>query len=247
MKTLIVIPARYESSRFEGKPLVEIAGKSMIQRVYEQAKACNLASDVVVATDDKRIFDHVKSFGGEVKMTSKEHQSGTDRCAEVAGEFPDCDLVINVQGDEPFIQPEQIDELIQFLIDNPDLDIATQKKKISDSDDLFSPNVVKVTSTTDHRALYFSRAPIPYFRGLLGDDWCKKCDYFKHIGIYGFKKEVLIQVHHLPVSNLEKTESLEQLRWLENGYTIGVMETNFTSIGIDTPGDLKKIQPFLTS
>jgi 3-deoxy-manno-octulosonate cytidylyltransferase (CMP-KDO synthetase) len=247
MKTLIVIPARYDSSRFEGKPLVEIAGKSMIQRVYEQANACKLASAVVVATDDKRIFDHVKSFDGEVRMTSKQHQSGTDRCAEVAKEFSDFKLVINVQGDEPFINPEQIDDLIQFLADNPDLDIATQIKKIKDSDDLFSPNVVKVTKSLDHKALYFSRAPIPYFRGLLGDDWCKKSDYFKHIGIYGFKKEVLINVHHLPVSNLEKTESLEQLRWLENGYTIGVIETSFTSIGIDTPEDLKKIQPFLTS
>ncbi|MCB0662421.1 MAG: 3-deoxy-manno-octulosonate cytidylyltransferase, partial [Saprospiraceae bacterium] len=197
--------------------------------------------------DDKRIFDHVEDFGGNVLMTSPNHQSGTDRCAEVALQYPEYDIIVNVQGDEPFIQPSQIDELIGFLKDNDSYSIATQKKLIEDSDDLFSPNVVKVVSDLHQKALYFSRAPIPYYRGLKGDDWCKHCAYFKHIGLYAFKKKALLHVKDLPISELEKTESLEQLRWLENGIAIGVQETSYQTIGIDTPEDLEKIKSYLKS
>lgn len=245
MKTLIVIPSRFQSSRFEGKPLADIGGKSMVQRVYEQAGKCSEADLCVVATDDQRIIDHVQQFGGMAMMTSPAHQSGTDRCAEVAAKYPEYDLVVNVQGDEPFINPAQIDDLILFLKNASDFSIATQKKKITDPEELFSPNVVKVTASLQNIALYFSRAPIPYYRGLQGEEWCKNSDYFKHIGLYAFKRDQLIEINTLPVSCMEKTESLEQLRWLENGITIGVQETTYQSIGIDTPEDLNKIEPYL--
>jgi 3-deoxy-manno-octulosonate cytidylyltransferase (CMP-KDO synthetase) len=247
MKTLIVIPSRFQSSRFEGKPLADIDGKSMVQRVYDQAGKCREADKCIVATDDKRIADHVSDFGGNVEMTSPDHQSGTDRCAEVAERFPEYDIIVNVQGDEPFIDPNQIDELILFLKNERNIQIATQKKKIVNSDELFSPNTVKVVSNENQQALYFSRAPIPYFRGLKGDEWCKNCDYFKHIGLYAFTRKKLMEIKDLPISCLEKTESLEQLRWLENGHAIGVIETTYPSIGIDTPEDLERIKPFLKS
>ncbi len=239
-----VIPARFASTRFPGKPLVEINGKSMIQRVYEQATKCILLDNVLVATDDKLIFDHVAKFGGKAIMTSEFHKSGTDRCAEVIGfaEYSDYDLVINIQGDEPFIQPKQIAQVITFLINNENFKLATLAKKIDVEEDLSDPNKVKVVFDKNGKALYFSRSPIPYIKDIAQSGFLNEVDAFKHIGIYGFRREALREISKLPQSPLEKTERLEQLRWLENGFSIGVQTTEFESIGIDTPEDLLKLR-----
>lgn len=239
MKTIGIIPARFASTRFPGKPLIDIAGKSMIQRVYERVLLSSKLTNVAVATDDDRIANHVKSFGGNVVITSASHQSGTDRCAEAAKSFPDADIIINIQGDEPFIQPEQIDLLIACF-ENDDVKIATLIKKITDQKDLFNSNTPKVTIDKHHRALYFSRNTIPFQRDVSEEQWLNKHDYFKHIGIYGFRKEALQQLTLLPVSTLEKAEALEQLRWLENGYPIQTAETLHESYGIDHPEDVTR-------
>lgn len=240
MKTLGIIPARYASSRFPGKALANIAGKSMLQRVYEQAQQAKLLDAVVVATDDERIFDHCNAFHGNVMMTSPDHQSGTDRCAEVARQVEDFELVVNIQGDEPFIQPEQIDLVVEPL--KKDAQISTLAKQIESSEALFNPNVVKVVFDNHHRAMYFSRHPVPYVRGELQTNWLKAPSHFKHIGLYGFRRDVLLAISELPIGFYEKCESLEQLRWLEQGYTITVALTDKETIGIDTPDDLAKIK-----
>src|SRR5690606_20112888 len=196
----------------------------------------------VVATDDTRIFDHVKNFGGEVLMTDPSHASGTDRCAEAAGQISGYDLVINVQGDEPFIRPQQIDDLIRDFKqhNSKDCPIGTMVKRIASTQDLFNANVVKVVTDRHNRALYFSRQAIPFMRGIEQQDWLSQHDFFKHLGIYIFRTEVLHQITRLPMSALEKVESLEQLRWLENGFSIFTVETKFETFGIDTPEDLLK-------
>ncbi|MCL4124045.1 UNVERIFIED_CONTAM: hypothetical protein GTU68_002160, partial [Idotea baltica] len=229
-KILGIIPARYASTRFPGKPLVDVGGKSLIQRVYEQSKKSELISDVVVATDDIRIKDHVESFGGKAILTSELHPSGTDRCAEAYLQLKgdnDYDFILNIQGDEPFIRTELIDELIELL--DYKTEIATAVKKIKDSETLEDPNVVKAVLTMRKQALYFSRQAIPYEHG----------DFFKHIGIYAFRNDILEQIVKLPLNVLENTEKLEQLRWLGYGYKIMVKETEYDSVGIDTPEDLK--------
>jgi len=241
MQILGIIPARYASTRFPGKPLVDIAGKSMIQRVYEQAKKCALLTDVLVATDDDRIFDHVTAFGGKAVMTSFAHQSGTDRCAEVAQKNPDFNIVINIQGDEPYIDPEQISKLISCF-EAPDTQIATLVKKVKDDEELFNPNSPKVILNKNSEAIYFSRSPMPHIRGKEKADWLNHFAYYKHIGIYGYRSDILHQVTKLPVSSLEKAESLEQLRWIENGYRIKVAETELETFAIDTPEDLEKLK-----
>jgi len=242
LKILGIIPARFGSTRFPGKPLVDINGKTMIQRVFEQAKQTALLSDVVVATDDDRIFNEVTRFGGKAVMTSPNHQSGTDRCAEVVNKLTEqYDVVINIQGDEPFIDPKQITQLCNCFLDDK-TQIATLIKKITDQHDLFNENKVKVTFSTSQFAIYFSRNAIPFFRGEAPENWLKKHAYFKHIGIYGYKTEVLKKVTVLTPSTLEIAEGLEQLRWLENGYNIKVAETELEAIAIDTPDDLKKIK-----
>ena len=240
-----IIPARYASTRFPGKPLVIIQGKSMIQRVYEQAKRSKKLSDVVVATDDKRIADHVKSFGGKFIMTSAKHRTGTERCAEVSKKLrlSNKDVVINIQGDEPFIDPAQIDVVCKCF-ENKETQIATLVKKISDTKELFNPNVVKAVFDKNNFALYFSRNPIPYLREDKQENWLKQHDYYKHIGIYGYKAEVLAALVKLKSTALEKAESLEQLRWLENGYKIKIQETKLESVAIDTPNDLEVISNF---
>ena len=240
-----IIPARYASTRFPGKPLVIIQGKSMIQRVYEQAKRSKKLSDVVVATDDKRIADHVKSFGGKFIMTSAKHRTGTERCAEVSKKLrlSNKDVVINIQGDEPFIDPAQIDAVCKCFA-NKETQIATLVKKISDTKELFNPNVVKAVFDKNNFALYFSRNPIPYLREDKQENWLKQHDYYKHIGIYGYKAEVLAALVKLKSTALEKAESLEQLRWLENGYKIKIQETKLESVAIDTPNDLEVISSF---
>lgn len=235
-----IIPSRYASTRFPAKPLVDIAGKSMIQRVFEQASKAELLSDVIVATDDERIFDHVKSFGGKVVMTSTEHQTGTDRCAEVLSTLENVDAVINIQGDEPFIEPEQIDQLAA-LFNNEETQIATLIKRIDDAEDLFSNTVIKVVKAADDKAIYFSRMAIPYLKGVDTKDWLQHATFYKHIGIYAYRSEVLKKLSSLPQTQLEKAESLEQLRWLENGYSIQLAETEHESNSVDTPEDLARL------
>lgn len=214
----------------------------MIFRVVEQVKKSKLVDRIIVATDDERIYTHVSEFC-EVKYTSPLLASGTDRCAAVLRDLAPSDLeeiILNVQGDEPFIQPEQIDLLLQFMIDNPSCDIATLVRRIDDTDVLFNPNIVKAVCSSDRKALYFSRHPIPYVRGFEQNEWLQQAVFFKHIGMYAFRSEVLPKISELPVSPLEKAESLEQLRWLENGFSIGVAETEMETHGIDTPEDLAK-------
>ncbi len=240
MKILGIIPARYASTRFPGKPLVDIAGKSMIQRVYEQAKKCAGLSEVIVATDDNRIFDHVARFGGVAVMTSSAHQSGTDRCAEVAQKHPDYEVIINIQGDEPFIDPEQISKLISCFND-AGTQIATLIKKVQTEQELHNINSPKVIINKHSEAIYFSRSPLPHIRGQEPENWLQHFTYFKHIGIYGYRADILQQITKLPVSPLEKAESLEQLRWIENGYKIKVAETELETYAIDTPEDLEKL------
>lgn len=238
MNILGIIPARYASSRFPGKPLVEIAGKSMIQRVYEQAAKCVDLTDVMVATDDDRIFDHVIQFGGKAVMTGDHHQSGTDRCAEVAAIHTDYDVIINIQGDEPYIDPAQISKLAACFA-APDVQIATLIKRIKSEQELHNPNSPKVVVNKLNEAIYFSRSALPHIRGEEPQNWLEFYTYYKHIGIYAYRADVLQQITKLEISTLEKAEALEQLRWIENGYRIKVAETEFETYAVDTPADLE--------
>lgn len=245
MQFIGIIPARYASSRFPGKPLADIGGKSMIQRVYEQACKCSQLSEVVVATDDERIFSHVQSFGRAL-MTGSHHPSGTDRCQDAIGQimkdkYTNQDVVINIQGDEPFIQPEQIQQIAGLFLQN-DCRIASLAKNIDKAEDLFSPQVVKVVMNTGLQAVYFSRSPIPHAARLQQDKWIGHHDYFKHIGIYGYRIHTLNSICQLPQGRLEKAESLEQLRWLENGFQIQMGITDYRNIAVDTPEDLEEIK-----
>jgi 3-deoxy-manno-octulosonate cytidylyltransferase (CMP-KDO synthetase) len=236
-----IIPARYASTRFPGKPLADIAGKSMIQRVYEQAS--KELDTVMIATDDNRIVEAVEAFGGKVVMTSDQHRSGTDRCYEALSKTEgNFDVVINIQGDEPFVKPEQIVEL-KACFENPDTQIATLVKSFSADDDfevVFNANSPKVVFNARREALYFSRSIIPYYRNAVPSEWLKKQTYYKHIGMYAYRSQVLSEITRLPQSSLELAESLEQLRWLENGYRIKVAITDTETIAIDTPEDLKR-------
>jgi 3-deoxy-manno-octulosonate cytidylyltransferase (CMP-KDO synthetase) len=237
-----IIPARYASSRFPGKPLAEINGKPMIQHVFERAKQA--IEHVVVATDDRQIFDTVSNFGGNVVMTSTEHQSGTDRCYEALEIFQKeiktpFDVVINIQGDEPFIRPDQI-ELLKTCFTDLTIDIATLIKQVTDKSIIFDPNKPKVVVNKEGVALYFSRSPIPFIRGIEENNWLENNKFYQHIGMYAYRTGVLSEITQLKVSSLEKAESLEQLRWLQNGYKIKTAETLFESFGIDTPEDLEK-------
>ena len=240
MKILGIIPARYASSRFPGKPLVDIGGKSMIQRVYEQAKKCDHLTEVIVATDDDRIYDHVIAFGGVAVMTASDHQSGTDRCAEVALVHPQYQVIINIQGDEPYIDPEQITKLA-VCFNSPDVQIATLIKRIKTEQELHNPNSPKVIVNKLDEAVYFSRSAVPHIRGEEPQNWLEFYTYFKHIGIYGYRADILQEITKLPISALEKAESLEQLRWIENGYRIKVAETELETHAIDTPEDLENL------
>ncbi|HLL94155.1 MAG TPA: 3-deoxy-manno-octulosonate cytidylyltransferase [Spirosoma sp.] len=240
MIILGIIPARYASTRFPAKALTDIQGKSMIRRVVEQARQATSLSRVVVATDDERIRAHVAHFGGDVVMTSDQHQSGTDRCQEAVQQLGiQADYVLNIQGDEPFIQPRQIDLLASVLDGTTQL--ATLVKAISDSQTLFNPNAPKVVLSAAGEALYFSRHPIPYLRGKPDDTWVDAHTYYRHIGLYAYRTDILAQLTQLPPSLLERAESLEQLRWLENGYRIRTVITDLDSHGIDTPEDLERI------
>lgn len=244
MKVLIVIPSRYASTRFEGKPLAVIAGKSLVRRTYEQACSANLDAKVVVATDDQRIMDHVSGFGHCI-MTSPDHVSGTDRCFEAASKLgEDFEVLINLQGDEPFIRPEQIEALAGCFKD-AETDIATLRKPVRNKDELFNPNVVSVVCRQDGTALYFSRHPIPYLRGVPEDEWHLHHPFHRHVGMYAFRKTVIDKLQHLAHGKLEAAESLEQLRWLENGFSIRVADTGYMSPAVDSPDDLIAVDNFL--
>ena len=236
-----IIPARYESTRFPGKPLVDIHGKSMLKRVYEQCEKSKL-DRLLVATDDERIASHVKEFNGEVILTASSHKSGTDRIAEAVDKLniQDDGIVVNIQGDEPFIRPEDINLLVACF-ENLRTQIATLVKKIDAIETLENPNNTKVVLNTNKEVLYFSRAPIPHLKEFKKEDWLSHHTFFKHIGIYGFRTAVLKEINQLPSSLLENKEGLEQLRWLENGYRIQTAETNSESIAVDCPEDLIRI------
>lgn len=241
MKFIGIIPARYSSSRFPGKPLADMAGKPMIQRVYEQVR---LALDEVwVATDDTRILEAVESFGGNAVMTSADHKSGTDRCKEAYTKInKDFDVVINIQGDEPFIQPEQINA-IKVCFDSLNVELATLVKPFKKEDGfeaLFNNNSPKVVINKNNEAIYFSRSIIPYIRDVHHTEWLDKHIFYKHIGMYAYRVDILNKITELPQSSLELAESLEQLRWIENGYKIKVGYTDVETIGIDTPDDMEK-------
>jgi 3-deoxy-manno-octulosonate cytidylyltransferase (CMP-KDO synthetase) len=236
-----VIPARYASTRFPGKPLTDILGMSMVERVFRQASKAASLSRVVVATDDRRIYEHVESFGGEAIMTSPLHASGTDRCAEVVHDLGiNKGIVVNIQGDEPFIDPSQIDLLVG-VFDDEKVRIGTLVKRIVSLDDLHSDTVIKVVRGRDGRALYFSRSPIPHVRGAEVGQLLEKAAFLKHIGIYAYRADTLRELAALPVSPLEAAEGLEQLRWLENGHSIHLAETWHESNSVDTPEDLARM------
>ncbi len=244
MRFLALIPARYASSRFPGKPLADIHGKPMIQRVYERSTT-QFGTDCYVATDDPRIEDAVRTFGGQVIMTSAAHRSGTDRCAEaldtaerLAGH--PFDIVVNIQGDEPFIATEQLEQ-IRRCFDDPATQIATLVKPFAPDENIFNENSPKVILSATGDALYFSRSTIPFLRGVPRDEWQARHTYYKHIGLYAYRSDILRAVTKLPPSPLEKAESLEQLRWLENGYRIRTAVTTLESHAIDTPEDLQRI------
>ena len=250
MKFTAIIPARYQSSRFPGKPLAMLGGKPVIQRVYEQA--VSVLSEAYVATDDERIFKVVEAFGGRAVMTRADHQSGTDRIEEAVekleerGEDKEERVIITIQGDEPFVQPSQIETLCQ-LFDDPQTQIATLGKRFESMEAVMNPNSPKIVCDVNGFALYFSRSVIPFIRGIDSQEWLGRYPFLKHLGIYAYRREVLSEITRLPQSPLEKAESLEQLRWLQNGYRIRVGETNVETVGIDTPDDLRRAEQFLSS
>lgn len=238
MKAIGIIPARYESSRFPGKVLVEIKGKPMLQYVWERSRQAASLERVIIACDDERIMKRALDFGAEVLMTSKHHASGTDRIAEIANPL-DIDIVVNIQADEPLIHPSMINALVEVFKDNPEVTISTLAKKITNKEDLFNPNVVKVVLDKNDFALYFSRAAIPH---LAANSQAKEVSYYKHIGLYAYTKDFLFIFKKLPPSRLENIEKLEQLRILENGYKIKIAQTQFDTVGVDRPEDLLKVK-----
>lgn len=241
MFTLGIIPARYASSRFPGKVLVDIKGKPMLQRVYENALQCKALDALLIATDDARIEKAAKDFGAPVVLTRPDHESGTDRCAEALQHYGEAvDLVVNIQGDEPFVQAEQLQQLVHLLVEQPQA-IATLAKQIKTPDALHNPNVVKLIRSQRGEALYFSRQAIPYQRDTPAEQWLEKQPYYKHLGLYAYRAPVLQQLAQLAPSPLEQSERLEQLRWLDNGYRIAVGVTALESQGIDTPEDLERL------
>jgi 3-deoxy-manno-octulosonate cytidylyltransferase (CMP-KDO synthetase) len=246
-RAVAVIPARYASQRLPAKPLVDLLGKPMIQRVYEQVCKASLVSQVVVATDDDRIASAVRSFGGEVLMTSNTIKSGSDRVAAIAGVVP-ADIFVNVQGDEPLIPPEMIDEAIRVILDDAAAEVGTLVRPIDSPEDLMSPAVVKVVMSADHTALYFSRSVIPSVRDEADQSqWLRHHTFYKHLGLYVFRRSFLLKYASLPESSLERAEKLEQLRILEQGYRIKVGITSFDSISVDTPDDVRRVIEVLKS
>ncbi|MCS6820434.1 MAG: 3-deoxy-manno-octulosonate cytidylyltransferase [Microscillaceae bacterium] len=245
MQILGIIPARYASTRFPGKPLAEIAGKSLIERVYSQARKAQKLHKLIVATDDTRILAHVQAFGGQAVMTSLTHPSGTDRCAEVAEMFPEFEVCLNIQGDEPFINPTQID-LLASLFEKPDTQIATLIMPITKAEDIFSEKEIKVVFNSRMQTLYMSRSPIPFLRDVPPEQWIHTHTFYKHIGLYGYRREILLQIAQLPPNELERCENLEQLRWLAH-FPIQLAISHEETLSIDTPQDLEKATEFLAN
>jgi 3-deoxy-manno-octulosonate cytidylyltransferase (CMP-KDO synthetase) len=249
IRSLGVIPARYGAQRFPGKPLTPIAGKTLVQRVYEQAAKAKRLDKVIVATEDTRILEAVEAFGGDVLLTSPECATGTDRVAEVALAY-DCDLVVNIQGDEPLMRPEMIDQLVEAMQSDLKCVMGTLARKLESAANLDNPNVVKVALAQNGNALYFSRSRIPFVRDAKSGDsteWLKLAKFYKHLGIYAYRREFLLKFVRLPQSELEKTEKLEQLRALENGFAIKVLVTPHDSIGVDRPEDVELVEEILRS
>lgn len=240
-KTAIIIPARYGSSRLEGKPLIEVNGKPIIQWVYEKAQQAKLADIIIVATDDERIFNAVKAFGGNVEMTSADHKCGSDRIREVAERHPEISYIVNLQGDEPLIKPESIDAVARNVQEDDKADISTLIRVLKDEEEINNPNLVKCVIDNNGYALYFSRSKIPYERNT------GIATFYGHLGIYGYKREALIKMTSLPQTPLEKTESLEQLRALENGMKIKTSIVDFVPVGIDTKEDLEKFKQIIAN
>ncbi|HTN19596.1 MAG TPA: 3-deoxy-manno-octulosonate cytidylyltransferase [Pelobium sp.] len=240
MKILGIIPARFASTRFPGKPLIDLAGKSMIRRVYEQAKKASSLAEVVVATDSEEVFNAVTAFRGNVIMTSDQHQSGTDRCAEVSKKMIGYDAIINIQGDEPLIDPQQIN-LLASCFNDISTDLATLIKKIKTQEELFNYNTPKVIINNRSEAIYFSRQVIPYLKDVSPEDYLNKHTFYKHIGIYGYRTTTLGIIASMNLGNLEASEKLEQLRWIENGCTIKVAITDKESLAIDSPEDVQEV------
>jgi 3-deoxy-manno-octulosonate cytidylyltransferase (CMP-KDO synthetase) len=238
---VVVIPARYASTRLPGKPLVPLAGKPMIQHVYERSKRAQTAHRVLVATDDQRILDAVQSFGGEARMTRADHRTGTERIAEVAAHEPG-DIFVNVQGDEPLIDPVAIDTAVAALLEDPPAQIATVATPIRHAGDIMDPNVVKAVLDFEDNALYFSRAPIPWIRDAQQKFYI---NYWKHLGLYVFQRDALLEYPTLPQGELEKVEQLEQLRWLENGWRIRVAEVAHDAVSVDVPADVARVEKLL--
>ncbi|MBP3924557.1 3-deoxy-manno-octulosonate cytidylyltransferase [bacterium] len=239
-KTAIIIPARYGSSRLEGKPLLKVLDKPVIQWVYEKAQMAKLADMIIVATDDERIFDCVKSFGGNVEMTSVNHKCGSDRIREVVERHPEIDFIVNLQGDEPLIEPESIDAVARNVQMDEMADISTLIRRLEAEEEINNPNLVKCVIDKNGFALYFSRSKIPYERNI------NEYDFYGHLGIYGYKRDALIKMTSMPQTPLEKTESLEQLRALENGMKIKTSVVNFVPVGIDTKDDLEKFREIVS-
>lgn len=242
MSVLAVIPARYASARFPGKALVSLGGKPMIQRVWERVRQASSPDAILVATDDERIRSAVMAFGGEAVMTRADHRSGTERVAEVAAGRSDAELIVNVQADEPLLEPAAIDAAVEALRSNTDVHVATLAVPIGNPAEIMDPNVVKTVLDFDGNALYFSRAPIPWVRDRAGPVHAK---HLKHLGLYAFRRDALLEFDTFPVGDLERIEQLEQLRWLENGYRIRVVETEYDSIGVDTPEDAARVEQLL--
>lgn len=246
MRVTVVIPARYASTRFPGKPLADLCGKPMIQWVYEQANRCVAVNRVIVATDDERIATAVRSFGGEVVMTRADHPTGTDRLAEVAAQI-DSALIVNVQGDEPLIDPRMIEQAIEPMRRNPGVPMGTLKSRILTAAEYLNPNIVKVVTDRNDYALYFSRAPIPFGRDVIDqiESRFDEIEAYKHIGLYVYRRDFLLTYHKLAPTPLEQSEKLEQLRALENGFRMKVAETRLSSVGVDTPDDLERVRQIL--
>ncbi len=236
-----IIPARYASTRFPGKPLIDIEGRSMIQRVYEQAKKSTALGKVVVATDDERIMQHVQGFGGEAVMTGAQHASGTDRCWDALQQLgTEYNYVVNIQGDEPFIEPAQIDELAAILGDGS-VELATQMIPVRTHEELFDRGEVKIVLNENSEALYFSRMVIPFIKGVDEAEWHNHFNYYRHVGMYAYRRDILERITKLPVSTLEQAESLEQLRWVQAGFKVQCVTTEYESHCIDTPEDVEKV------
>ena len=243
MRVLAVIPARFASTRLPGKPLVPLVGKPMIERVWDRVRQASSVAGVLVATDDERIRSAVQAFGGEAVMTRSDHRTGTERIAEVAASRKDVDIFVNVQGDEPLIDPAAIDQAVEAIEADSEVNISTLAVPISNAPDIMDPNVVKVVLDFDGNALYFSRAPIPWVRDRGGP---VHAQHLKHLGLYAFRRDALLEFATFPQGDLERVEQLEQLRWLENGYRIRVAETEHDSVSVDVPEDVKRVEALLS-